>query len=86
MKGDLLLLIHGTKSGEKREKKEKKVTSCLRERPPTTFTVRFDIINETFIFFLSPRTFVGVFFLTTRRSAHDFLPFLLRVQIKREET
>jgi hypothetical protein len=29
MKGDLLLLIHGTKSGEKREKKEKKLPAAL---------------------------------------------------------
>jgi hypothetical protein len=70
-KGYLLLLLHGIRSWKKRKEKEK-LTSSLRERSPTTFTLSFDIINKTFIFFFSPCTFVGVFFLTARRSAHDF--------------
>jgi hypothetical protein len=67
----LLLLLHGIRSWKKRKEKEK-LTSSLRERSPTTFTMSFDIINKTFVFFFSPCTFVGVFFLTARRSAHDF--------------
>jgi hypothetical protein len=68
----LVLLLHGIRSWKKTKEKEK-LTSSLRERSPTTFTLSFDIINKTFIFFFSPCTFVGVFFLTARRSAHDFV-------------
>lgn len=52
-------------------------TSSFGEGSPTAFAMNFDVVNKTLIFFFSPSTFVGVFFLTTWGSTHVLFCLLL---------